>query len=181
MPTDHPTIPSCCDRAITGSLTGVAASAWPQRIEQARKGYRDETNVIRARRSYRAWQLTRLIEVKDSATDVLIVLSSFTAGVLVDLAATSGASGSSHSGRAIMKTHLLFVLIASIPLSAASAQADPSPRKFHSRSRGIEPGGYADPYYGRANGQRCPRWCEEDRNPCDPPHFKEADGRCFNR
>ena len=24
----------------------------------------------------------------------------------------------------------------------------------------------------------CVKWCEEDMNPCDPPSYKTADGRC---
>ena len=26
--------------------------------------------------------------------------------------------------------------------------------------------------------QGCVKWCERDLNPCDPPLFKRADGRC---
>lgn len=25
----------------------------------------------------------------------------------------------------------------------------------------------------------CVPWCAHDQNPCDPPEFKRADGRCF--
>lgn len=63
---------------------------------------------------------------------------------------------------------------------AAPALADPPPRQVYSKPQRIQPGGYADPYYGRQNGQICPRWCLEDRNPCDPPDMKIADGRCFD-
>ena len=24
----------------------------------------------------------------------------------------------------------------------------------------------------------CPRWCNQDYSPCDPPSYKQADGRC---
>lgn len=26
----------------------------------------------------------------------------------------------------------------------------------------------------------CVKWCFRDLNPCDPPEFKRADGRCFD-
>ena len=39
-------------------------------------------------------------------------------------------------------------------------------------------GSYADPYWGRQGSLICRRWCLEDRTPCDPVHYKDADGRC---
>ncbi len=29
-------------------------------------------------------------------------------------------------------------------------------------------------------GRVCVPWCPADSNPCDPPEFKSADGRCSN-
>lgn len=39
-------------------------------------------------------------------------------------------------------------------------------------------GSSSDPYWGRLGGYICRRWCIEDRNPCDPARYKDADGRC---
>ena len=39
-----------------------------------------------------------------------------------------------------------------------------------------------DPSYGNVpnvpNEQGCVKWCFRDSNPCDPPEYKRADGRC---
>jgi hypothetical protein len=58
---------------------------------------------------------------------------------------------------------------------AEAAQA----KKRQPQPNVIERGSYADPYFGRQGGRICPRWCLEDRNPCDPPQYKVADGRCY--
>ncbi len=39
------------------------------------------------------------------------------------------------------------------------------------------------PFSSRAVGisgpeRVCVKWCNQDMNPCDPPYFKTADGRC---
>lgn len=34
------------------------------------------------------------------------------------------------------------------------------------------------PIYGRAPVLVCVPWCNADSSPCDPPVFKQADGRC---
>jgi hypothetical protein len=57
---------------------------------------------------------------------------------------------------------------------AAAQRAYPTPYDH-------EPGDYADPYYGRQGNEICRRWCLRDRNPCDPVHYKVADGRCSRR
>jgi hypothetical protein len=59
--------------------------------------------------------------------------------------------------------------------AAQAAQA----KKRQPQPSAVERGGFNDPYYGRQGGRICPRWCLEDRNPCDPPQYKVADGRCF--
>jgi len=36
------------------------------------------------------------------------------------------------------------------------------------------------PYGAAPYSAACVRWCANDSNPCDPPYFKQADGRCFD-
>ena len=66
----------------------------------------------------------------------------------------------------------LAIILPAGPGQAAQHRRGPPPQTDNG------PGSYADPYFGRQNGQVCRRWCLEDRNPCDPPNFKEQDGRC---
>lgn len=33
--------------------------------------------------------------------------------------------------------------------------------------------------YGRPGVPVCVPWCPQDTNPCDPPQYKQADGRCM--
>ena len=70
---------------------------------------------------------------------------------------------------------MLMVAVSLVVAGSAQAQQP-------GQSRGRQPdngrGSYSDPFFGRQNGQICRRWCLEDRNPCDPPNFKVADGRC---
>jgi len=61
----------------------------------------------------------------------------------------------------------------------APAQADPPLKQVYRKPGPIQPGSYADPFYGRQGNRICPRWCLQDRNPCDPPEYKIADGRCY--
>jgi hypothetical protein len=74
---------------------------------------------------------------------------------------------------------LRILLVALMSIPATPSFADP-PLKQVYRQRGYQPGGYADPYFGRQGGRVCQRWCLEDRNPCDPPEYKIQDGRCFD-
>jgi len=62
-------------------------------------------------------------------------------------------------------------------LTPALAEAAPL-EQVYSKPKIVKRGDYADPYYGRQGGRICARWCLQDRNPCDPPDFKIADGRC---
>jgi hypothetical protein len=40
-------------------------------------------------------------------------------------------------------------------------------------------GVYGNPYSeAPAGSAACVPWCNADLNPCDPPYFKEMDGRC---
>lgn len=73
-----------------------------------------------------------------------------------------------------------FLALAFIVTGAATAPAlaNPPAKQVHPKPSSFQPGSYADPYYGRQGNQICPRWCLEDRNPCDPPNFKISDGRC---
>ena len=64
------------------------------------------------------------------------------------------------------------ILIASACLATGLALTPASAQ----RASGL--GSYADPYWGRQGGLICRRWCLDDRNPCDPVQYKEADGRC---
>ena len=79
---------------------------------------------------------------------------------------------------------LASALLACLAFTAAEAQVrDPVQRRVQPpqttgslRSPGVAP----DPF-GRAAAPVCVPWCPYDDNPCDPPAFKIADGRCsFN-
>jgi hypothetical protein len=70
---------------------------------------------------------------------------------------------------------IALVLGVSVIGASEAAQA----KKRAPQPNGFERGGYNDPYYGRQDGRICARWCLQDRNPCDPPQFKVADGRCY--
>jgi uncharacterized low-complexity protein len=61
---------------------------------------------------------------------------------------------------------LVFVLSAPVLADAASRRA----QRYAPQD---EPAAYSL----RAAG-RCQAWCDRDFSPCDPPHFKVADGRC---
>ncbi len=70
-------------------------------------------------------------------------------------------------------------LVLSLTTLAAAAQ-DPRPRP--PRPDGVRP--YSRPlpphaYYRGEAVQFCIPWCAADSNPCDPPVFKQADGRCM--
>lgn len=64
------------------------------------------------------------------------------------------------------------------PASVAAAQSQPQ-----ERGRAERPAAARD---ARQRGLEAPRpaalcipWCNWDSNPCDPPEYKKADGRCF--
>jgi hypothetical protein len=65
-----------------------------------------------------------------------------------------------------------FLCVLAAPASAQQI------KQLYSEPRPVQRGDEGDPFYGFQNGQICRRWCLEDRNPCDPVHFKVADGRC---
>jgi hypothetical protein len=75
--------------------------------------------------------------------------------------------------RAALAASLATLLVA----PAAPSLAKPL-KQVYRKPGPIEPGSYRDPYFGRQGGRICARWCLQDRNPCDPPEFKVADGRC---
>jgi len=63
---------------------------------------------------------------------------------------------------------------------AAPAAAQPQTREGWRAERS----GVARESRGRAleaprAGPQCVPWCSWDSNPCDPPQYKLADGRCF--
>ena len=68
-------------------------------------------------------------------------------------------------------------LAAMLPALVQPLAAEPL-RQVYRQPGPVQRGDFRDPYFGRQNGQICRRWCIEDRNPCDPVHFKVADGRC---
>jgi hypothetical protein len=68
-------------------------------------------------------------------------------------------------------------VVAILCVLSAPVSAEPI-KQIYSEPRPVQRGDEGDPFYGLQNGQICRRWCLEDRNPCDPPHFKIADGRC---
>ncbi|GJD50735.1 hypothetical protein OPKNFCMD_3480 [Methylobacterium crusticola] len=75
---------------------------------------------------------------------------------------------------------LAFLLLAAAPvLTAAPAGAQRLPGYDPDVTGTVEgwPRGYPDDP-PRTGPQLCQRWCEADHVPCDPPHFKIADGRC---
>ena len=85
----------------------------------------------------------------------------------------------------------LAVAVALTPALAASAKYRWQMHRHHahvfgpSRSYGYAPFGpapYAQSPYAEApaGAASCVRWCANDSNPCDPPYFKQADGRCFD-
>lgn len=63
--------------------------------------------------------------------------------------------------------------IAIAPISAKPLE------QVYSKPKPFKRGDYNDPYFGRQGGRICARWCLQDRNPCDPPSYKVADGRCY--
>jgi hypothetical protein len=72
-----------------------------------------------------------------------------------------------------------FGLALALLIPAAAAAQDRRPRppadQYGAGSRTFPP---HTPYPGPA-GQVCVAWCPADLNPCDPPLFKQADGRCM--
>ena len=77
-----------------------------------------------------------------------------------------------------MTQTVMSAMLAAAGLIAAGAAYAQQPGSTRSREPDDGRGSYSDPFFGRQNGQICRRWCIEDRNPCDPPNFKVADGRC---
>jgi hypothetical protein len=76
-------------------------------------------------------------------------------------------------------TFARFLAFGLVLLASATAGAAPL-KQVYKKPQPIQPGSYDDPYYGRQGGRICARWCLQDRNPCDPPDFKIADGRCLD-
>jgi hypothetical protein len=72
-----------------------------------------------------------------------------------------------------------FAIASAICLAFAMPAAAAPLKQVYAKPKVVKRGDYADPFYGRQNGRICARWCLQDRNPCDPPDFKVADGRCF--
>jgi hypothetical protein len=64
-----------------------------------------------------------------------------------------------------------------LPASLAAAQPQPrqDPRADRAGARDARQRGFEAPRAGPV----CVPWCSWDQNPCDPPQFKIADGRCF--
>ena len=82
--------------------------------------------------------------------------------------------------RSALRLSLFLPLVFAVTgVALRPALADPPLKQVYRKPGPIQPGSYADPYYGRQGNRICPRWCLQDRNPCDPPEFKIADGRCY--
>ena len=65
----------------------------------------------------------------------------------------------------------LWLIVAATPSLAGSPYGDPlTDRRF------ANPAASGVPNVPDLQG--CVKWCERDLNPCDPPLFKRADGRC---
>lgn len=65
-----------------------------------------------------------------------------------------------------------------VPASLAGAQPQPQGwwrAERPATARELRRGGADVPPAGPA----CVPWCAWDSNPCDPPEYKKADGRCF--
>lgn len=76
-----------------------------------------------------------------------------------------------------MKPVLLALLLAA-PASLAAAQPlAPYPYDYY-EGYAPPPPYYAGPGYQHRRAAQCQKWCPSDLVPCDPPHFKIADGRC---
>jgi hypothetical protein len=73
----------------------------------------------------------------------------------------------------------MILAAAFVGVLAMPAQAEPMVKQVYKKPGPIKRGSYADPYFGRQGNRICARWCLEDRNPCDPPEYKVADGRCY--
>lgn len=72
---------------------------------------------------------------------------------------------------------LAVAIFAALPVPLAAAQ----PWVWQERQvLRYEDEGYAYPPRARYD-QVCIRWCPHDAVPCDPPHYKIADGRCHDR
>ena len=73
-------------------------------------------------------------------------------------------------------TRAVFCLatVAAVPTFASAQEAPYVPNFFR-----LEPQTYDNvPNIPGPNG--CVKWCFRDDSPCDPPSFKQADGRCSN-
>lgn len=71
------------------------------------------------------------------------------------------------------------VALSLLPASAALAQYEPQGRVLSERIVVERRGGPPIVVQQRARNV-CVPWCSADYNPCDPPSFKAADGRCTN-
>ncbi len=76
-----------------------------------------------------------------------------------------------------MRLALSLAFLSLLPAAASAQGAPPRERVVSERvivERRAAPGVVARPQVERV----CIPWCSSDTNPCDPPEFKAADGRC---
>ncbi len=78
-----------------------------------------------------------------------------------------------------MRANVLLAALALVPATAALAQG-PAPRERILSERVIVERRAGPPVAARGPTERvCVPWCPADLNPCDPPDYKRADGRCM--
>jgi hypothetical protein len=78
-----------------------------------------------------------------------------------------------------MRLAPVLAALALLPAVPALAQYEPQGRVVSERLIVERRGGPPVAYQSRPQNA-CVPWCSGDNNPCDPPEFKAADGRCFN-
>jgi hypothetical protein len=76
-----------------------------------------------------------------------------------------------------MRLPLAFAALALLPATAALAQS-PVPRERVVSERVIVERRAGPAVVAQRRQNVCVPWCSGDSNPCDPPEFKIADGRC---
>lgn len=76
----------------------------------------------------------------------------------------------------MMKTLLVSVALVALPACVAPVDATPRRERDAMQERRAPYPVYST--RARAEGPVCRPWCAHDYNPCDPPSFKIADGRC---
>ena len=78
-----------------------------------------------------------------------------------------------------MRAAVIAAVISQIAaMSIPSTPAWAGSPSYREKARDSRPDPDARGIPGIPNLQGCIKLCERDRNPCDPPVYKQADGRC---